>query len=136
MTGDLEALDPDASLDEAAGRMAESGVDLVPITETGRLVGVITSRDIVLRAVARGWDTAETTVEEIMTPDVVQCRDDEDAEEAARLMARRGVRRLLVRGPEGELAGLVTSEDLRAAGIGRARESPQMMSASRRISRP
>jgi CBS domain-containing protein len=117
MTGDVDALDPDAPLVEAALRMAETGCGLVPIMEKGRIVGIVTDRDIVVRALARGWNIEETTVEEIMTPDVLQCREDEDADEAARLMARHRVRRLVVVGLEGDLAGIVSREDLSAAGV-------------------
>jgi CBS domain-containing protein len=117
MIADVEALDPDAPLVEAALRMAETGCGLVPIMEKGRVVGIITDRDIVVRALARGLNIEETTVEEIMTPEVLHCREDEDADEAARLMARHRVRRLVVFGLEGDLAGIVSREDLRAAGI-------------------
>jgi len=117
MTPDVEALDPDAPLVEAALRMAETGSGIVPIMEKGRIVGIVTDRDIVVRALARGWNIEETTVEEIMTSDVLKCREDEEAEEASRLMARHRVRRLVVVGFEGDLAGIVSREDLRAAGI-------------------
>ena len=117
MADDVEALDPDAPLVEAALRMAETGCGLVPIMEKGRIVGVVTDRDIVVRALARGWDIDETTVEEIMTPDVLHCLADEEASVAAGLMAHHRVRRLVVFGPDGDLAGVVSSEDLRAAGV-------------------
>jgi len=117
MAADVEALDPDAPLVEAALSMAETGCGLVPIMEKGRIVGVVTDRDIVVRALALGWDIDETTVEEIMTPDVHFCREDEDAAEAGRLMVIHRVRRLVVVGKEGELAGVLSREDLSSAGV-------------------
>lgn len=117
MTTVVEALDLDAPLAEAALRMAETGCALVPIMEKGRIVGIVTDRDIVVRALARGWDTEETTVEDIMTSDVFHCREDEDAAEAVRLMSRHRVCRLVVLGSDGELAGVISREDLRSAGV-------------------
>lgn len=124
MAAEVEALDPDAPLVEAALRMAETGCRLVPIMEKGRVVGVVSDRDIVVRALARGWSIDETTVEEIMTPDVLQCREDDEAADAAKLMDDHGVRRLVVLDPEGNLAGVVSREELgahpaRRAGAGR-----------------
>lgn len=124
MAADIEAIDPDAVLEEAALRMAETGCGLVPIMEKGRIVGIVTDRDIVVRAVARGWNIEETTVEEIMTSEVLHCREDEEAAEAARLMARHRVRRLVVLGPDGELAGIISREDLLSAGASAVKPLP------------
>ncbi len=73
---------------------------------------MITDRDITVRAVADACDPRSTTVEEVMTPDVVYCFDDQDVQEAARLMQAHQIRRLVVLDRDKRLVGIVSLGDL------------------------
>lgn len=112
MHRDVAILEPSATLEEAAQKMAEADVGSLPVLLRGKPVGVITDRDIVVRALAEGLKPAETSVESVMTSEVLHCREDDDARDAADLMAENRVRRLLVLNEADELAGVVSLADL------------------------
>ncbi len=128
MTVDVESLDPDASLEEAAGMMSAYEVGGIPILEGGRVVGVLTDRDIVLRGVAAGLDPRETKVDEIMSVELVSCNENCDARRAERLMRDSGVSRIIVLDDDGRLAGIATLADV-AAGSDVARERGRLIAA-------
>jgi CBS domain-containing protein len=77
-----------------------------------RLIGMITDRDIVLRCVADGRDLEETKVQDIMTPDIEYCFEDQPVEHAARLMHDMQIRRLVVLDDNHKLCGIVSLGDL------------------------
>lgn len=114
MAVDVPALDPDASLEEAAALMDAARTGVLPIVENGRVAGVVTDRDIVVRALAKGLSPDETAVADIMTYELVCCREDDDTRVAEELMARHDVKRVLVLGPDGGLRGLVSHDWLTA----------------------
>ena len=114
MAVDVEVLDPGATVEEAAYLMSDADVGALPVVEDEKVVGMLTDRDIVVRAVAEGLDPADTKVEDIMTPEVIHCYEDSEVEEAERLMAENQVRRVVVLTREGELAGVVALADLAA----------------------
>src|SRR5579885_1501281 len=87
MTEGVELIEPDASLTEAAARMAESDVGILPVGENDRLVGVVTDRDIVVRGIAQGSDPSQTKIRDVMTQRVLYCYEDQEAGEAADDMA-------------------------------------------------
>ena len=87
-------------------------VGSLPVCENDRLVGMLTDRDIVVRAIADGCDTKTTTAREIMTPDIVYCFEDQDVQEAARLMEQNQIRRLVVLNRDKRLVGIVSLGDL------------------------
>ncbi|MGA7803794.1 CBS domain-containing protein [Bradyrhizobium sp.] len=111
MTPDVQLCTPDDTLKDAAEAMAALNVGLLPVTDSERLVGMISDRDIATRAVAmgRGPDTA---VREIMTVDVKYCYDDQDLEEVARTMGDIQVRRLPVLNRDKRLVGIVALGDI------------------------
>lgn len=117
MTKEVECLDPRSSLKKAAQLMGDTGVGSLPVVEDGRVIGVLTDRDIVLRTVAAGINPIESTVGEIMTPDVVRCSEEDDVQAAADLMAEHHVRRVVVTDEQGGLTGIVALEDLAAAAL-------------------
>src|SRR6266576_241805 len=96
MTPGVEVIHPDASLAAAAAKMKALNIGVVPVCDGDRLVGMITDRDITLRATATWGDPATTTVGEVMTPEVLWCFEDQDVLEAARVMAEAQTRRLPV----------------------------------------
>jgi CBS domain-containing protein len=133
MTVEVESLDPDASLEEAAGMMSAYDIGSVPILEGGRVVGLVTDRDIVLRGVAAGLDPRETKVDEIMSTDLVQCSEDTDLERAERLMLDNQVSRILVLDEDGRLAGIATLSDISAEMDGGAESPERELAGSRRL---
>jgi CBS domain-containing protein len=73
---------------------------------------MITDRDIVIRAIAEGHDPKSTRIQDIMTPDVIYCFEDQDLEEATQLMKESQVRRLVVLNRDKQLTGIVSLGDL------------------------
>lgn len=113
MTANPECIRPDATLQEAARRMRDLDVGPLPVCgEDHRLAGMITDRDITVRAVAEGKDPTTTPAREAMTGEVIYCFDDQDVQEAARTMQERQVRRLLVVNRDKQLVGIVSLGDL------------------------
>ncbi len=112
MTPDPECISPDASLQQAASRMRSLDVGPLPVCDHDRLAGMLTDRDIVIRAVAEGKDPRTTTVRDVMSPEVVYCFEDQDVAEAANLMRERQLRRLLVLNRDKRLVGIVALGDL------------------------
>ncbi|MBY6276701.1 MAG: CBS domain-containing protein [Symbiobacterium thermophilum] len=111
MTTDVRTCAPDTPVSEVARIMEEADCGFVPVVDGGRVAGVITDRDIVLRAVARGRDIRTTTARECMTSPAVTVGPDTDAHAAADLMADKQIRRLCVV-DGGRLVGVVALGDL------------------------
>jgi CBS domain-containing protein len=115
MTRDVTACAPSATVKDAAGLMARDDIGPVPVVEDGRLAGIVTDRDIVIRFVAEGRDPNTTTVGEIATKDIVTVSPDDDLEDALRLLAENQVRRLPA--VEGDrLVGIVAQADIARLG--------------------
>ncbi len=112
MTRDVQVIPPDAPVKVAAEKMKALYVGPLPVCDGDRLVGILTDRDIAVRAVAEGRDPKRTKVRDIMTPEVVYAFEDQDVEEAARLMRDRQLRRLVVLNREKRLTGIVSLGDL------------------------
>lgn len=112
MTRKVDLTDPDATLQEAARTMAEEDVGFLPVGENDRVVGMITDRDIAVRAVAAGRDPKTTRVREVMTDRVLYCFEDEDVEMAAESMGRELVRRLPIVNRRKRLVGVVSLGDI------------------------
>ena len=108
----VETVKPSDTLQCAAGKMGDLDVGSLPVCDNGQLVGVITDRDITIRAVAKGSDPATMMVREIMTPEVLWCFEDDDVEEAARIMQENQVRRILVLNAANELVGITSLGEL------------------------
>ena len=105
---------PQTTVLEAAQTMKILDASMLPVCDHDRLVGTVTDRDITIRAVARGCDTKRTPIAEVMTEEAVYCFDDQDTDEAARLMWEHEVRRLPVLNRERRLVGIVSLGDLAA----------------------
>ncbi|MBI2773818.1 MAG: CBS domain-containing protein [Chloroflexi bacterium] len=106
MTAEPASLGPDATLGEAATLMKQEDCGSIPIVRDGALVGIVTDRDIVIRAVAAGKDVKSTRVSEVMSADPIWVSPDDDVAEAEKIMADRQVRRLPVV-EDGHLAGII-----------------------------
>jgi CBS domain-containing protein len=124
MTSDVRACEPSASVSDAAKLMAREDVGPIPVVEEGRLVGIVTDRDLVVRVLAEGRDPQSTTVGEIASRDVVTISPDEDLDRALELLAQHQVRRLPV--VEGDrLVGIVAQADV--ARTGKDRETGEVV---------
>lgn len=111
MTNDVCVTSPDRSIRDAARLMAKIDAGALPVGENDRLVGMITDRDIAVRAVAEG-KSLETNVGDIMSKEVLYCFDDEDLDDVARNMSHVKVRRLPVLNREKRLVGILSVGDL------------------------
>jgi CBS domain-containing protein len=117
MTPNVECVRPDDTLQEAARKMMALAVGPMPVCADGdKVVGMLTDRDIVVRATAEGKDPKHTRVREAMSGDVIGCYEDQDSEDAVKLMRERQVRRLLVMGRDARLVGIVSLADLATVG--------------------
>ena len=110
MMRSVETIEPDESVCEAARKMASQNIGFLPVWQDGELVGVLTDRDIVVRAVARGFDAEQTIVEEVMTSAVVSLPENSDIEDASDLMETKHVRRLVVTDDNDVPVGVVSMD--------------------------
>jgi CBS domain-containing protein len=111
MTRDVRLIEPTQTVRDAAKLMAEMDAGIMPIREGDRLVGMISDRDIAVRAVAEGKGP-DTPIREVMTEDVKYCYEDDDTEDVARNMADIQVRRLPVLTREKRLVGIISLGDM------------------------
>ena len=111
MTRHVEVTHPDASLKDAAAKMADLDVGVIPVCDGERLVGMLTDRDITIRAIARGADP-QTPVREIMSMTIRYAFEDEPIERARETMKRHKIRRLPVLDRNRRLTGIVSLGDL------------------------
>lgn len=121
MTPEVEIIRPDDTLHTAARLMADLDVGALPVGQNDRLVGMISDRDITVRAVARGFEPDKTAVRDAMSEHIRYCFEDEDTSEVAHKMGQWQVRRLPVLNRDKRLVGIVSLGDLalqqpRAAG--------------------
>ena len=111
MTRDVQTVRPDQPVQQAASFMLSADAGSIPVTDDGRLIGMITDRDIAVRGVAKGYGP-DTPVRELMTDDVICVRDDDDVDDAAAKMSDAQVRRLPVIDDQERLCGIVSLGDL------------------------
>jgi len=114
MSPDVRLASPDQTIQQAAEMMAEIDAGALPVGENDRLVGMITDRDIAIRAVAKGLG-ASTKVRDVMTREIHYCFEDQDVEEVAEKMSDLQVRRLPLLNREKRLVGIVSLGDIAAA---------------------
>lgn len=112
MTSDVRCISPDASLVEAAKLLNELDVGALPVCDQDRLAGMITDRDIVVRALAQDKDPRSTRVRDAMTEGIVYVYEDDNIEDAAQHMESKQIRRLAVLNREKRLVGLVSTADI------------------------
>ncbi len=112
MTRNVEVISPDASLREAARKMDNLNVGVLPVCDGQRLVGVLTDRDITVRATAIGESPDVTRVDEIMSGEVWWCYDDDAIEDVAHRMGEKQVRRMPVVDHNKLLVGIVALGDM------------------------
>jgi len=130
MSRDVKIASPDDALQDAARMMQDIDAGALPVGENDRLVGMLTDRDITVRAVAQGKAPDTTKVRDVMTTDVKYMYEDETIEDAARNMSQLQVRRLPVLSRDKRLVGIVSLGDVAN------RQSRAAASALKNISQP
>jgi CBS domain-containing protein len=111
MTVDPRSITPNDQIVEAARLMRDENVGSLPVSDEGRLVGMLTDRDIAVRVVAEGKSPESTTVGEVFSRNPVAARPDQDLDEALQLMAQHQVRRLPVV-EDDRLVGILAQADV------------------------
>ncbi len=112
MTPNFKWMAPDAPVAEVAQQMRDMDCGFMPLAENDKMVGMITDRDITVRAVAQGMDMQNTPARDIMTPKTYYCFDDQDVEEVCNNMGEIQVRRMPVVNRDKRLVGIVSMGDL------------------------
>jgi CBS domain-containing protein len=107
-----EYVAPNAKLQAIAKKMRDRDIGAMLVCEDGKTLGMITDRDIAIRALANGKDISTTEARDVMSRSVVFCRDNEEAEDALRIMESKKVRRLPVLNEDGKLVGMVSLGDI------------------------
>jgi CBS domain-containing protein len=115
MTREVRIVDPAETLQDAARTMADIDAGFLPVRENDRLIGIITDRDIAIRAVGTGRGP-DAKIREVMSGEVRYCYDDEDVDDVLQNMAEQQIRRLPVVDRNKRLVGIVSITDLAASG--------------------
>ncbi len=117
MSRNLECIEPDTSIKDAAEKMRALDVGFLPVCEDNQVLGTLTDRDITIRHVADGQNPYRVKARDIMTPDALYCFEDEEIEEVGRYMQEHEIRRVLIFDRSRQLVGVVSLGDLsKAAG--------------------
>lgn len=116
ITRNVETIDPAATVREAAQRMRSMDIGSLPVCDGSHLLGMITDRDITVRAIADGRDPAQTPVRDAMTPSVEYVFEDDDVQRATQIMQDKQIRRLPVVSRDKRLVGIVALADIARTG--------------------
>ena len=114
MTRGIETISPGETLEAAARKMLDRNVGFLPVMDSEKVVGVVTDRDIVLRAVSAGLRPHMTTVHQVLTKDVLAVYEDQSLTDASLVMEKHLVHRLLVLDRQDRLVGIVSLSDIAA----------------------
>jgi len=107
-----ESVAPNAKLQAIAKKMRDFDIGAIPVCEGGKTVGMVTDRDIAIRALADGKDLSEVEARDVMSRNLIFCRDSEEAEDALRIMENKKIRRLPVLDDNEKLVGMVSLGDI------------------------
>ena len=113
MTSEVEVVHPDDTLQTAARKMRDRDIGFLPVMDGGELIGVLTDRDLVLRAMADGVKLKTMIGRDIVTSPGIYCFDDQDVNDAAQLMQEHQIRRLVILSRhDGSVLGVISLGDL------------------------
>ena len=113
LKGNVVTVRADASVQEVARKMADEDIGFLPVVDpSGKAIGTVTDRDIVVRLIAKGGEVKNARIEQVMTKNVVSVRPDEDSQKAAELMKDRKISRVLVCDQQGKPVGVISLGDL------------------------
>ncbi|MGE0410146.1 MAG: CBS domain-containing protein [Amphiplicatus sp.] len=108
----IESREPSTPIAQLAKLMKTEDIGAVPITENGKFVGMVTDRDIAVRAVADGRDISKVIARDVMSSGLTCCNEDEDVDEAVRVMEKKKIRRLPVTNAQKQLVGMLSLGDV------------------------
>ena len=108
----VQWVSPDTSVKALAKKMRRYDIGAIPIGENDRLIGMVTDRDIAVRAVANGKDVSKLTARDVMTKGVICCRDTDEARRAAKVMETKHIRRLPVIDANKKMVGMLSLGDI------------------------
>ncbi len=112
MTRQIENIPQDSTIRDAARKMRDQDVGMLPVEQNGEIVGAVTDRDITVRATSSGADPNKTKVEKAMSTEVFSCIEDDDLQQAAEIMEKHQIRRLMVQNDRGDFTGIISLADL------------------------
>jgi CBS domain-containing protein len=135
MTKNPEVVTPNTSLQQAAQKMESLNVGSMPVCNGKKLVGMITDRDITVRATAEGMNPSQAKVSDFMTDHVHYCHADQSVADAAQMMKENQIRRLPVVNRDNELVGILSLGDL-AVDTNNDRKSGETLEEISKPSRP
>src|SRR5205823_12963513 len=107
-----EVVRPDAALQRAANKMKSLDIGPLPVCDGDKIIGMLTDRDITVRATAEGRDPEQTRVREVMSKELITCLEDQDVKEAAELMQSKQIRRVPILNKDKRLVGMLSLGDL------------------------
>lgn len=107
-------IDPKAPLTDLAARMRKEDIGAIPIGENDRLIGMVTDRDIVVRGMVGEGDPLQLTARDVMSSPILYCRDNEELDDAVRIMERKQIRRLPVIDEHRRMVGMLSLGDVAA----------------------
>jgi len=112
MTRDVEVIHPDDTLQTAAQKMRDRDIGFLPVCDGDRLIGVLTDRDLITRALAEGTESKALLGRDLVTSPAIYCFDDQSVDESAKLMHDNQIRRLVVLNRDKQMVGVISLGDL------------------------
>jgi CBS domain-containing protein len=125
----VEIMAPDTPVTKLAKMMREKDIGAIPVGANGKLLGMVTDRDITVRAVANGKDLSQLTAQDVMTKGVVCCRDTDKVRDVLQIMEKKQIRRVPVTDENERVVGMVSLGDISQGLPGKAREVLQAVAA-------
>lgn len=136
MTPQVERIEPEKSVSEAAKKMDQLNIGIIPVYEHDRLIGMVSDRDIVVRCIAQDLDPRTTSVQDVMTKDVVYAFEDQELKEVAKIMEEHKVRRVVVLNRDKRLTGIASLGDFSVFGDNKKLASEVLNKAAAIAPRP
>lgn len=111
MTRNVKVVSPESTLQEAAEIMKNSDIGILPVAEDGHIVGILTDRDIVIRAISKGEDPHSSSVKKTMSKTINRCYEDQNVDDIAKEMEKLQIRRMPVFDKTDRLVGIISLGD-------------------------
>jgi CBS domain-containing protein len=112
MTSEVEVIHPNDTLQTAARKMHDRDIGFLPVCDGDRLIGVLTDRDLITRALAEGTESKAMLGRDLVTSPAIYCFDDQNVDEAAKLMHDNQIRRLVILNRDKRMVGVISLGDL------------------------